>query len=332
MTFSTALGKKDIMHSLVVKATLESGSFGLGECPTSAAFGNETISQMKKCFAQWARELCGMPIDLWKEKVSFLRTQRKNCPMSVSGLETALFRAFLKAGGITEHEYWGEKSHALETDITVPFVPDLQVLGKWVDYAVGRGFRIYKIKISGDLEEDMKFLSTLYIAIGDRLSHFTVRLDGNQCYDTRTFYRMIEFLQRENYGVELFEQPLPKHDFKGLKEIRRNSHVPVILDETVVTGEDMERAIDDGLCHGVNIKTAKSGIQDSLKIMNLAKKAGLKLMIGCMTETMIGLSAGIFLSAGTANFDYIDLDGIYFLRHRNVYGQIKIRSPWFFID
>ena len=48
----------------------------------------------------------------------------------------------------------------------------------------------------------------------------------------------------------------------------------------------------------------------------------MKLMIGCMTETMVGLSAGICLAAGTGAFDYVDLDSIHFLHHRGAGGRV----------
>ena len=79
----------------------------------------------------------------------------------------------------------------------------------------------------------------------------------------------------------------------------------------------LSRAVEAGACHGINVKIAKSGIGESLEIVRVARKHGLKLMIGCMTETMVGLSAAIYCASGSAAFDYIDLDGIHFLHHRN---------------
>jgi len=105
-----------------------------------------------------------------------------------------------------------------------------------------------------------------------------------------------------------------------------HSPVPIILDETIFSVEDLDRAISENLCNGVNIKIAKSGIAESLKIYRVAKKHGLKLMIGCMTETMVGLSAGIFFASGTDGFDYIDLDSIHFLHHKDCYNKIKIKG------
>jgi L-alanine-DL-glutamate epimerase-like enolase superfamily enzyme len=103
--------------------------------------------------------------------------------------------------------------------------------------------------------------------------------------------------------------------------------MPVILDETVFTAHDLMRVIQEDLGHGVNIKIAKSGISESLNIFSMAKAHNLRLMIGCMTETMTGLSAGIYFALGTGGFDYIDLDAIHFLHHKNRYGDIHVEGP-----
>jgi L-alanine-DL-glutamate epimerase-like enolase superfamily enzyme len=130
--------------------------------------------------------------------------------------------------------------------------------------------------------------------------------------------------------IELFEQPLHKDDFSGSRELTPRSPVPVIVDEMVFNSGDCIRVIDENLAHGINIKVAKSGISTSAEILKLAKQAGLKLMIGCMTETFVGLSAAIFFAAGSAAFDYIDLDSIHFMDSSPPYDcGIKIDDRFF---
>ena len=100
--------------------------------------------------------------------------------------------------------------------------------------------------------------------------------------------------------------------------------VPLILDESVFSAEDCRRAVDEQLCQGVNIKIAKSGVAESGRIYRAARHAGEKLMIGCMTETMVGLSAGIHLAAGKGGFDFIDLDSIHLMSPGKAFGGITV--------
>ena len=323
-TFSTSLGQKDVMKSVIVNIRLKNGSTGLGECPTSFVLKEETIPAIKGIVREVAPELKGLPIDRYSQTIEKFRKRYPRNPMTISGLETALFRAFLCHKGLSEHGYFGGKLSTIETDITIPYLTDFEVLREWMNYALKKKFTIYKLKVSGTIDDDKRLISEIYHLLQDRINKFTVRLDGNQGFTKKTCLDLLDFLTRKDYAVELFEQPLPKNNYKGLREVKRRSHVPIILDETIFCEADLERALEDDFCDGINIKIAKSGISESLRLYNRAKKYGIKLMMGCMTETMVGLSAGINFAAGTGGFNYIDLDAIHFLRHRKSYGTIDI--------
>ncbi|MDD5008856.1 MAG: enolase C-terminal domain-like protein [Syntrophorhabdaceae bacterium] len=330
-TFATSLGRKDRLTSILVRVILRDGSSGTGECPTSFVQKHETVPVIKRILAEVSARLIGSPIDSYEEKTALLRHQYTHYPMTISGLEVALWRAHCRYNGISEHAYFGGKSRTIETDITIPFLTEEMSLMKWMKYIMGKGFTVFKLKVSGNIPEDKKLISTVCTILNKNRGGFSLRLDGNQGYSRITFPRIMDFIMENSYPVELFEQPLPKDDLNGLKEIRKCPAVPVILDETIFTGEDFRRAIEENLCDGVNIKIAKSGLFESQKILAMAKQHAMKVMIGCMTETMVGLSAAIHLAAGTGAFDYIDLDSIYFLHHKNRYNALTIDGPRFII-
>lgn len=329
--FSTAQGKKDEIKSVIVTVTLADGSSGLGECPTSLSFSKETIPVIKKILDEIRPKLQSNPIDDYEPAIGQLRNRYPQYPMTISGLEMALFRAFLANKGIPEHLWWGGRTKTVKTDITLPFVTEKAFLMRWMNYAFRKGFTAYKLKVSGDVGQDKELISFVHSVLSDNLDDFTLRLDGNQGYNMRTFQHITAYIQREGFSIELFEQPLPKDDYQGLKAIKKIAPFPIILDETVITGRDAERVAHEDLAHGINIKIAKSGIAESVVILDIAKKHGLRLMIGCMTETMVGLSAAISIALGAAAFDYIDLDAIFFLHHKNHYNHIALQGPHFVI-
>jgi L-alanine-DL-glutamate epimerase-like enolase superfamily enzyme len=330
--FATALGRKAFLRNILVSVTLDDGSVGIGEIPTSFSRKHETVPVIKHVLQQVRADLVSMPVDVYEEQVRRFRECFPIARMTISGLEIALFRAFLKSGGRTEHAFFGGRSRELETDITIPFVPDETSLAAWINYAARKGFRVYKAKVSGNLEEDKRFLSLVCGLIGKSRHSFQLRLDGNQGFSVTSFFRLMDCVRKRQYPVELFEQPLPRRDLAGLRTITEAALLPIILDESVESPLDAERAVEAGAGHGINVKIAKSGIGESLKILRVAKEHGLKLMIGCMTETMVGLSAGIYCALGSAAFDYIDLDGIHFLHHRNRFQNIAIEGPRFVVQ
>jgi L-alanine-DL-glutamate epimerase-like enolase superfamily enzyme len=329
--FSTSLGRKDLLRSIIVSVRLEGGASGTGEVPTSIAFKAEDIAVIRRVLAEAAKAIRGSSIEDYGELVVRLRIAHPSAFMTISGLEVALFRAFLASRSIRESSYWGERCSRIETDITIPFLTDEQSLGRWIDWTISRGFKAYKLKVSGKVEQDMVILSYLHRALVERVPRFRLRLDGNQGYTTATFRTMVRRLEGSAMAIELFEQPLPKDDLRGYEKIRAYGSVPVILDETILSASDARRAIENNLCDGMNVKIAKSGLAESMKIAALAREHKKKLMIGSMIETMTGLSAAIFLAAGTGYFDYIDLDGAHFLYGKPTYPDITAQGPVFTI-
>ena len=327
--FSTSLGRKELLRSVIVSVGLASGASGAGEVPTSIAFKAEDLSVIRKVLAEARDAIRGTSIEGYGELVDRLRAAHPSAFMTISGLEVALFRAFLASRSIRESSYWGERCSHIETDITIPFLPDEQSLSRWVDWTISRGFKAYKLKVSGEVEQDMAILSYVHRVLEARVPKFRLRLDGNQGYTTATFRAMVRSIEKSAMAIEFFEQPLPKDDLRGYEKIREYGSIPVILDETILSLSDARTAIENNLCDGMNIKIAKSGLAESMKIAALARKHKKKLMIGSMIETMTGLSAAIFLAAGTGDFDYIDLDGAHFLYGRNIYPDITVQGPVF---
>ena len=330
--FATAQGHKDMMNSVVVTITLDNGATGFGECVTSLSLKAESIRVVKDFLATVTPGLHGVPIADCESFIAELRKRYPHHPMTISGVEVALFRAYLASMGKTEHDYWGGRKTTLETDITIPITDDVDFIRRWLRYCFRKGFSAFKLKVRGDVERDKEMLSIVYRELSDNLKDFTVRLDGNQGFSVKTYAQFTEAIRKAGYAIELFEQPLPKDDVKGQKVVKLFSPFPIILDETVVTALDVTRAIEEDLAHGVNIKIAKSGILESAAILAIAEKQDLKLMIGCMTETMTGLSAAINLAAGTGAFDYVDLDSIFLLYHKNKFENISLHGPCFVLQ
>jgi L-alanine-DL-glutamate epimerase-like enolase superfamily enzyme len=322
-TFSTSLAKK-MSWKASREGLSQRGSTGFGECPTSFVLRNETVGATENIIREAALQLKNLHIETYNRAIEKFRKRYPRNPMAISGLEVALFRAYLAHQGREEREYFGGKLDSLETDITIPFIRDSAALERWMRYAFRKGFVIYKIKVSGNVADDKRLVTEVYRLLRDCVDGFVVCLDGNQGFTEKRCLIFLDFLASNDFPIELFEQPLKKEDYKGLREVGKRSPVPIILDESVFAESDLKYAVEEGLCRGINIKIAKSGISESLKLYNLAKKHGLSLMMGCMTETMVGLSAGIHFAAGTGGFDYIDLDAVHFLSHPGTWGSIRI--------
>jgi len=120
---------------------------------------------------------------------------------------------------------------------------------------------------------------------------------------------MIEWLQGR--GVEFIEQPMPKERLDDTAWLRERSPLPLIADENCQRLADVARCA--GAFHGVNIKLMKcSGLREARAMVTLARALGLKVMLGCMTETSCAISAAAQLSPLV---DWADLDGALLIRN-----------------
>lgn len=320
-TFATARGSKTCATSVIVHAACDDGSTGIGEVPTSFVVPQETTEIIIRHIRRAAKWLTGKKIDDWASLTATLESLIPNFHMTCSGLETALFRAYLASVGSDEKTWWGGKLNRITSDITIPFVPDIEILKPWIERAIRKDFEVYKVKVSGNIKQDTSFIRSIKDLLSESERPFTIRLDGNQGFTCDSALRLLDRLMED---IELFEQPLKQDDYQGMEQLCKKAPLPIIADETVFSITDCQRVIEHSLADGINIKIAKSGIMQSRQIIRLAKKAKLKLMIGCMTETMVGLSTAIYCAAGSAAFDYIDLDSVHFLHHRKQYQDITI--------
>ncbi len=158
-------------------------------------------------------------------------------------------------------------------------------------------FKVYKIKLGRD--NDKEIIETIR-SVTDK----PLRVDVNQGWTDRDHaLKMCEWLATK--GVEFVEQPMPKEKLDDMAWLRSKSPLPIVGDESVQRLADIRRAY--GVFDGINVKLMKStGLREAHSMILTAKGLGMKVMLGCMTETSCGISAAAQLSPLV---DWADLDG-----------------------
>jgi L-alanine-DL-glutamate epimerase-like enolase superfamily enzyme len=155
---------------------------------------------------------------------------------------------------------------------------------------------IYKIKLG--TKNDATIMRSLR-----KQTDAVLRVDANAGWTLEQALDLIPALNE--CGVEFIEQPLAKENSDGMKVLFEKSPIPLIADESCVFEKDVEKC--HGLFHGVNIKLTKcSGLTPALRMIETARKLGMKVMAGSMNESSIGSAAiGHLLPL----LDYVDMDG-----------------------
>jgi L-Ala-D/L-Glu epimerase len=159
------------------------------------------------------------------------------------------------------------------------------------------GYRALKIKVGGP--DDLERVRVVRREAPDSM----IRVDANEAWTVETTKELCPELVE--LGVELIEQPLPAAEVDGYRELHTAGlPIPIILDESCHTLPDVARAA--GLADGINIKLTKSGgIREAHRMIHAARALGLKVMIGCMNESSLGIAAGVQIAPLV---DIVDLD------------------------
>ena len=217
----------------------------------------------------------------------------------ISSLEAALSTAWLdlwtKKNNRRISTYFNSGKNMLYTSFTIA-IGDLDLIPKKIEEA--KSYNILKIKL-GINEQHDKNIIKLIRKETDKI----IRVDANEGWDLDTGKKMCKWLADHN--VEFVEQPFKAQNLGDTAKLRDVSPLPLIADENSIKSSnipDIAHAFD-----GINIKLMKCGsLFEAKKMIDLARKYDMKIMLGCMVESSIGITA---MSNLSPQVDFADLDG-----------------------
>ena len=219
-------------------------------------------------------------------------------------VDMALHDLLARKAKLPLYQLLGGFREMIPTSITIGILSVKETMEQ-AGYYLKQGFTILKLKGGANLDEDVEKLMKLRERFGDG---FILRFDANQGYSPEEAIELIE--KTRNANIEILEQPTKQTHEEHLGEVTQNIDIPVMADESIKTLKDAFRLASNELIDMVNIKIMKvGGILESQHINSVAKAAGLQVMVGCIDECALGISAGLHFALSRPNIEYADLDG-----------------------
>ena len=290
--FTISRGTITVQPTLIVELE-QDGVHGYGEATTNDYYGitwESMAAAVESVRDRLAACDVGDPGALWTELDPVLRSNR----FAQCALDIASHDLWGKLLGKPVYELWGldlsrvpASNYTIGIDTIDRMVAKLKERSDWP---------IFKIKLG--TSDDVAIVRELR-----RHTDATFRVDANCAWSVEQTIANAEALRP--LGVEFIEQPLPAYAWDESEELFRRSVLPILADESCQIEPDVEEC--HGRFHGVNVKLPKcGGLTPAKRMIEHARRLGMTAMVGCMTESSVGISA---IAQLLPLLDYVDMDG-----------------------
>ncbi|MFT5145170.1 MAG: L-alanine-DL-glutamate epimerase-like enolase superfamily enzyme [Rhodothermales bacterium] len=289
--------------NIFVRITTDTGHVGLGEASPSPAITGDTAETMLAAGRAYGAAMLGRDARDVLGAARMMKALINGHPTIRGGFDLALHDLASQAAGMPLYQYLGGARRSFETDNTVG-LDEPAVMAKTAAEFIADGFPAIKAKVGTGFADDVARVRAIRAAIGPGIP---LRIDANQAWDVVTSIKVLKAVAEED--VEYCEQPVRRHDLPGLADIRSKVSIPIMADESVFDAADALALVRGRCCDFLNIKLSKSaGIAEAVRIAAVAEAAGLACMVGCMSETRLGLTAAAHFISAHPIVRFADLD------------------------
>src|ERR1041384_1087603 len=231
--YTIAFKTVDEVINAFVEMTLENGATGIGAgCPSEYVTREPLESTIATLQEENLQHLVGRDISEINQLIFETNQKFPKNPAVCAAVDIALHDAFTKFLDVPLVKYLGQKIQSLPTSNTIGIKNVEETLKEAQEYGE-RGFKVLKVKLGIDLEEDIERMAKLREKFGKK---FVIRIDANQGY---TPEKTIEFYQKTKHlDIELIEQPLPAKDVASLKQLPDEIRKTIAADESLLSPKD----------------------------------------------------------------------------------------------
>ncbi|QNL48709.1 dipeptide epimerase [Olivibacter sp. SDN3] len=301
--FVIATGTMDYAQNTLIKVYTDQGLIGFGECsafPMIVGETQDTCLVLARDFAHiWKNK---NPLDI-KARLNELHRYIAGNMTIKSAFDMALYDLAAKSSGVPLYKYLKGEVKPITTDITVGIDAPEIMAQKALNFKE-QGATILKVKLGKEPDEDIRRIKQIRDVIG---SQIPIRIDANQGWTYNEAITVLSALATAN--IEFCEQPMRTYNDFLLPKLRSVSPIAIMADESCYDHFDAKRLIRENACDAINIKLAKSGgINEAMKIHDIAYTNQVPCMIGGMLESRLALSAKVHLAYACPGIKYFDMD------------------------
>ena len=301
--FVIATGTMDYAQNVFIRIYTDTEYYGVGECSAFPMIVGETQETCLVMAKEFARLWKGKSPEDIEERIQDLHNFTAHNSTIKSAFDMALYDLNAKIKGLPLYKFLKGQKRIVETDMTIGIGSPDEMTEAAIRYQ-SQGARVLKIKLGKKPELDLQRIQKIRKGVGKDM---ILRIDANQGWDFEEALYCLNGMN--NLNIEFCEQPMRTWYDDKLPELKKKTSIKIMADESCYNHHDARKLINSQSCNFINIKFAKSGgINEGLKIHDIALKAGVSCMIGSMLESRIALSANLHFAYACEGIKYFDLD------------------------
>lgn len=318
-----AIGTIEEARNILVKIHTSDDLYGTGEGAPFWMIVGETQATAYAAAYDLAKLLIGKnPLDL-EGCIAAMDRYLSGNPTVKSAFDMALYDLAAKYAGMPLYQFLGGTNRPIVTDETI-YISSPEAMAADAVKIKERGAEAIKVKLGTNALDDIKRIAAIREAIGDEIP---IRTDANQGWDYVSALKVLNTIA--DWNVEYCEQPVKHWDYAHMGRLRQNARVPICADESLFSPQDAVKLASQQAVDYFNIKLSKSGgLRNAVKVNAIAEGAGIRCMIGCMSESRLGISANAHFASALHNVVFYDLDSPFEHARNPVLGGIHYQNHY----
>jgi L-alanine-DL-glutamate epimerase-like enolase superfamily enzyme len=302
--FITSLGANTHAENILIRMVTADGTEGQGECSPFPSINGESMETAYVVADYLGAALKGSDaLDIASSIEKMNRAIYANSSIK-SAFDMALYDIAAKNSGMPLWRFLGgKKDKTIATDYTVS-LDTPEHMAVQAAQIKEEGFPLIKVKLGDNPLTDISRVREIRKAVGPDIP---LRLDANQGWNPSGTILVLSALADMN--IQHCEEPIPRWQFMDLPELKRNSPLPLMADESCCDEHDAERLIRLDACHRFNIKLGKSGgLFTAQRMLRIAEKHGIPVQLGGFLESRLAFTAATHLAFCSPQVLYYDFD------------------------
>jgi L-alanine-DL-glutamate epimerase-like enolase superfamily enzyme len=294
-----ALGTASTSRGWIVRVTSDEGHTGYGYSNSSPHMGS-TFESLPHELERFKPTVLGNDPFAIEAILQELDRSLAGGSQAKAGIDCALHDLCARALNVPLYNLLGGKVRSSVPVLRIVAIKTPKEMGEQAQKLFDQGYTYFKIKIHGDVDEDVARVKAIRERVGNEV-HLTI--DANQSYSPKNAIAAIN--RMAEYRLDLVEQPVSRHDLKGLELVTRSVPVVVEADEGAGTIDEIMRLVSNRIVDAVSLKIQKlGGLRNALAAARICEAGHVKYRLGAHVGTRLGNAHAIHLAAALPGVEY----------------------------